>query len=620
MKYTKFIIENYKGIQFLELDLEKRPSSKVITLIGLNESGKTSILEAISFLHYGLPTDYAHQLIPKKDKINFTGSIKVKAFIKFGAEDNSLLRNFSKSIGISAIKPITEITIAREFEFENSNFIEEHNFWNISIEIKEAFLSDFTSLNSKDEKWKQLIFYIRNSLLPKILYYPNFLFDFPSKIYLDFETSQKFQQVQFRDIIQDILTSIDSELTIENHLIHRLQNKDDDSNKESLEHTLSKMSAKITKVVMGAWKNIMNIRGKEIIVSADVEKSDTLPVIPSGNPTTLTKPIKDKYYIEFRFKEGTEKYYISERSLGFKWFFTFLLFTEFRKNRVSDSGETLFLLDEPASNLHSTAQKKLLTKFSDLAKNSCLIYTTHSHHLVNPKWIGGAYIVKNNAIDYKRSFDFDSKNTDIKAIPFRQFVASHPNQKDYFQPVLDALDYQPGLLEKIPSIIITEGKFDYYTLKYFTDIIFKSSKLKNLHFFPGNGAGQNNHIIGLYLSWARPFAILLDSDKQGKKSQGIYLKEFGEIIKPLILTYSDLNEDLSGFSMEQLFSEEEQINITKLFNPEEKKFNKSSFNTALQELYINEKIYPFSEVTKQKIFNLLDTLNKKMRNINTGLI
>jgi AAA15 family ATPase/GTPase len=43
MKYTKFIIKNYKAIDELTVNLSKN----VIPLIGLNESGKTSILQAI---------------------------------------------------------------------------------------------------------------------------------------------------------------------------------------------------------------------------------------------------------------------------------------------------------------------------------------------------------------------------------------------------------------------------------------------------------------------------------------------------------------------------------------------------------------------------------------------
>ena len=47
----------------------------------------------------------------------------------------------------------------------------------------------------------------------------------------------------------------------------------------------------------------------------------------------------------------------------------------------------LFLFDEPASNLHPTAQAALLASLEKLSENAVVIYTTHSHHLINPLWL-----------------------------------------------------------------------------------------------------------------------------------------------------------------------------------------------------------------------------------------
>ena len=49
MKFKEFKITNFKGINNIVVNLDKSPSANVYTLIGLNESGKTSILEAINF-------------------------------------------------------------------------------------------------------------------------------------------------------------------------------------------------------------------------------------------------------------------------------------------------------------------------------------------------------------------------------------------------------------------------------------------------------------------------------------------------------------------------------------------------------------------------------------------
>jgi predicted ATP-dependent endonuclease of OLD family len=49
MKHTFFEIRNFKGIKRIRLEFDKKPSGNVYTLVGLNESGKTTILEAMHF-------------------------------------------------------------------------------------------------------------------------------------------------------------------------------------------------------------------------------------------------------------------------------------------------------------------------------------------------------------------------------------------------------------------------------------------------------------------------------------------------------------------------------------------------------------------------------------------
>ncbi|MEX0812689.1 MAG: AAA family ATPase [Chitinophagales bacterium] len=604
MKYTKFEIENFKGIQNLTLDLEKKPTSKIITLVGLNECGKTSILEAINFLHKDQPDSQKHKLIPKKDKLKFNGSVIVRGDLSLNKEDNIRIKEFAKTIGVLDIKPIKLLSISNESLFDNSNFIKSKHTWELYISIKNKESDDFVEIDDQNEIWKKIADYIEDNLLPKILYYPDFLFNFPNKIYLDKDFSKTKKQEQFRDIIQDILSSIDIDLTIEDHLINRIKDSSEGV-QEALEHTLSKMSSKISKVVLEAWKNIMNIKGKEFSVDAKSEKITEQVKNQQGAKVNKQRNV---YYLEFKLKEGTEKYFISERSLGFKWFFTFLLFTEFRKNRKTDLGETIFLLDEPASNLHSTAQKKLLAKFSNLVSSKCrLIYTTHSHHLINPKWLEGAYIIRNEAIDYKRGFDFDTNNTNINAIPYKKFVATHPKQQDYFQPILDALEYQPGLLEKIPGIILTEGKFDFYILKYI-DQVYLNNKYKHLHFYPGNGADGNDQVIRLYMAWGRDYKILLDGNGGGEKAKKRYKKVFGEVIQNHISTFTDINSDFD-YAIEDLFKTNEKLNITKLFDEKASTFNKSKFNTMIQSLLLQKKKVDISEETIKKFKEIFDYLD-----------
>ena len=455
MRYKSFHIKNYKGIKDLTLELDNKPITNIITLVGLNESGKTSILEAISLFHNMPEENDVHKLIPKNRKFNFSDTIELSAFMELDENDEMLISSFCESIGFKKNKPIRSVTKKLIYTFKNTEFLSEHS--GIALEFKfEGLLKTKkknTIYDNSSNEFSLLEKFIEETLIPSLIYYPNFLFDFPNRIYLEESKSIDSEQKTYRAVLNDIMDTLDEDLSIKEHIVDRLRNKTEGA-QEALESTIERLSKQITKVVFGAWGQLFNSEGKEIKLITGIDVSNNLA------------------YLEVKLKEGLNQFKISERSLGFKWFFTFLLFTEFRKNRSSENGEILFLLDEPASNLHSTAQKKLLTTFQNLVSNCRLIYTTHSHHLINPKWLSNAYIIKNKALDYNKEFDYNSDETEIEAILYKQFIVNHPEQKTYFQPILYAMEYSPSLLEEVPNIVLVEGKNDFYTFRYINEIIF----------------------------------------------------------------------------------------------------------------------------------------------------
>ena len=336
-------------------------------------------------------------------------------------------------------------------------------------------------------------------------------------------------------------------------------------------------------------------KGKQIVIEKDFEKVEAV----------------EYPYLEIKLQEGSDEYSIAERSLGFTWFFSFLLFTEFRKNRSSQRGEILFLIDEPASNLHSTAQTKLLQTFERIVSKSKLVYTTHSHHLINPEWLEGAYIVKNKAVD-TTSLDFDSQKTDVGATPYRQFAAEHPDQHTYFQPILDTLDYQPSNLELVPEIVIVEGKNDFYTFKYVHDYLLKDdirAKL-DLHFYPGNGAGKNGMVIRLYTAWGKKFAILTDGDAAGRAAKTKYIEEVGGIVRSRCFPLNDINPRWKDKCTEDLFSTVERMRIIKAVFPKITKYSKAHFNEAIQNLIATKTSIGLSDLTFKRFEKIFQEARK----------
>ena len=438
---------------------------------------------------------------------------------------------------------------------------------------------------------------IKQKNLPRILYYKDFLFHFPEKIYLERHAREGTEQKEYRNVIQDILYSIDKNLTIKEHLLERMKNKDQGSHRGALEQIILKIESKLNDEILTPWDSIFGKgKHKEVIISDGYE----------GNENK-------KYFIALKIKQGSNSYSINDRSLGFRWFFSFLIFTAFRKSRIEDPGETLFLLDEPASNLHQSSQQKLLNSLEKIFLDCKLIYSTHSHHLINPKWLAGTYIIKNKAIDYNLPEDASATETKISATLYKNFVANYPKEEDHFKPILDSLDYTPSRLEMVPSIIFTEGKTDYYIFKYMMNMLCKEKD--KLNFYPGAGVNKYDHQFRLYLAWNKKFIALFDSDNGGEEAKRKYITDIGEDIKNKIFTLKDINPKWNESTTESLFSEEEKIKIIQSYFKEHKTEEgnkKSQFNTAIQNLYIHNKNFNFDKETKSKFKQIFDFLKTKL--------
>ena len=65
MRFLSFSIANFKGIKNLTLNLADAPALSIYTLVGLNESGKTTVLEAINMFQTPITKSERHTLIPR---------------------------------------------------------------------------------------------------------------------------------------------------------------------------------------------------------------------------------------------------------------------------------------------------------------------------------------------------------------------------------------------------------------------------------------------------------------------------------------------------------------------------------------------------------------------------
>lgn len=601
MYYKSFRVINFRGISEVYLDLSH---NRILTLVGLNESGKSTILTSVDLFYKlikGNTPDEKNLNSFRPKGIDFTGSIEIGSELVFEDSDIKKLNDYlkTKNIPKTLIFP-KEFSYQINFEYKLHNYLATKTESGFKIHVKEdnAFLFD-----SDNALWQDLISFVKKNLIPEILFYEDFIFDIPEKIIFSKNNalppeldSQKNKEWQL--VLNDILKSVNFDFTSFQQDVVSIWDKDNDT----ANNRISKMERALNNKITTAWKELFKVKNRGKSNQRLNFKEIKLYCVPEGNNINVT----------FKVKTDTDKeFLISERSKGSKWFFSFIIFTEFRKKRTNN---ILFLLDEPASNLHSSAQLKILEAINELSNGSMVIYSTHSHHLINPKWLAGAYVVINESIS-EENLEGNMTTDDTAKINVEKYFTyigkGYGSTKfSYFQPILDRLDYAPSEVEPIPNITITEGKNDWYTFKYFTDVIFKDKYSYN--FYPGAGCPQHWDIIRLYLSWGHHFILILDGDDTGLKTESDYKKEFSGFVENKIFTL----KEVFGVKMEteDLFSERDKEKICdtvfgkdtySLIKSSASKI-KSSFNSAINQLLIKKR---FIQLEKQTIDNFKKLLS-----------
>lgn len=627
MRYKSFRIRNFKGIKDTTIRLDGIGGAAVFAFVGLNESGKTTILEAI---HSFSPDDATSELlggeedigVPFNDRVprhlisTFTGDVSVIATLSVTNEDKkliakTLLSNHGLDVDVENFP--SEVIFERRQRFKDGDF--KHSFFTLesSVSIK----------GSKQRKWRNptgnehaLVRDAVYSLTPDIAYFPTFVFDFPETAFL----TERGDEVDrfYRRVFQDILDYDGHGHTIEKDIIRRVREKAmvlpwlsfltkwiEHDDRIKIQHVMDRAGAAVTKLVFGRWNKIFkeDVKGKEVVISYEIVEGETQDSNGQKNKTH-----EHDVYIKFQIRDGTRRFNINDRSLGFRWFFAFMLFTQFRVagNVIRP---LLFLFDEPASNLHATAQQKLIECFPEITKGEhTLIYSTHSHYMIEPKWLEQTFIVTNRSdaplASVLDDISLDDESLDVKAATYRSFVNEHPNHTSYFQPILDRLEVAPSRFDFQKSSIILEGKSDYYILRYAA----QSLKYSELPLIPGLGAGTFGALVALHVGWNLNFLFLLDGDKQGKEEKQRYAIELG-IPPERIVTIDELVPNLHV--IEDLLDDSALIHIQSRLELQQPP-SKAQIRRFFQESLASSAVEPLGTAFNSNSKNLLDALKARL--------
>lgn len=522
MKIKRFEIRNYRAIEFVEVNL----NSALVPIIGVNESGKTSILNAIMAL------DEFRDKFNNGEHLEFnnnystaeTKNCTVSAIMTLSkAEIEDLIKATSTSTDSEDFKELKKLNTQTEFKLIRN------------LESKKYLVeNEYLTSKTKDVIAKKLYM-----LFPYILYFDDFTDRVPSAIEIPegYETGtpiRRGKDREWKEILVEIFkrSNTDIEESGEDPLSVYLSVTDEDRKAD----ILSDIESALNKEIIEEWKKIKRSG------AALADDSDKLTLSISNKGSSFYFKVKD----ESR-KDKKRTFSVNERSKGFQWFFNYMIKLKFNPKYKNDQEKSLFLLDEPGSYLHSAAQSELLKELKRVSQKNTIIYCTHSQYLLNPDIVNlGSIRIASKKKSKVQLFDYGSyKETKYTGA---------------LSPVYQALqiNYSPEFKGKV---VITEGVTDFYLFK----TIQKHSKKipKDIRFIPGSGASQSSTLISFALSFSDSFRLLLDNDTAGRKASHTYVKSFGEPLEKFIHLY---NEDKSKFVLEDHLSETDRLNLLSTTN------------------------------------------------------
>lgn len=553
-------------IDSTKVDIE----SDITCLVGKNESGKSSFLNALYRLNpirknaeFKIEDQYPAWL-EKKDRmkgINLEDERPVNTLFELEQNEIELIK---EKFGEGVLKSNT-LTLNKSYKgtlYHWLNLDENQYLKNLiqglsfSKEIRaeitncskiselRSFLDNYKSDEETTEKETESIGLLKERFGEQIgksetlisACYSLIQKNIPKFIYFD-----KYSTLPYTVKIKEVLEADDS--TLDDNMLTaksllRMAAADDDyllnPDYERRKRELENVANALTQDVLEYWSQNTSLR-----VNPDIDKTTVNK--PNGQTTVID---------ELKIRIWDDKHFLSlpfdEHSTGFQWFFSFL--AAFSEYEYKDE-PVIILLDEPGLGLHGKAQADFLRFIEErLAPKRQVIYSTHSPFMVQPNKLERARIVE------EKSRDEGSKVT-------ADVLTSDP---DTLFPLQGALGYdlaQHMFISK--NNLILEGTSDYTYISAISDFLVAKGRIglrDEWTLIPVGGADLIPTFVAL-LGIHLDLTVVVDARKEGNQKLA-NLSKNGYLKSKKIIT---LNEIVASkfADIEDLFSESDYL---KLYN------------------------------------------------------
>jgi predicted ATP-dependent endonuclease of OLD family len=344
---------------------------------------------------------------------------------------------------------------------------------------------------------------------------------------------------------------------------------------ETMRSRLEAISIKITDKIFEYWT-----QNQELEVEFDI-KPDAKDVHPFNQGNNL--------YIRIKNKKHRVTVPFSQRSKGFIWFFSFIVWFDTVKEQ-NPNKELILLLDEPGLSLHALAQSDLLRYIDYLSDKHQIIYTTHSPFMIHNDRLHQARVVEDRV----------DQGTVISD------NLSGSNSKTIF-PLQAALGYtiaQNLFINK--RNLLVEGPADLVYLRYVSNILDGNGKTvlrDDLSIVPVGGLDKVATFVALL--GANQLELVVLHDYSGAPDQRIQSLVQQKVLKDKrVVTYADFRGKPGpciGTDIEDLFEVSEYV---PLFN--------ETFKKKLPSPVMESDLKPGDRII-QRITNYLDSKSINLR-------
>lgn len=458
----------------------------VTIVVGQNESGKTAFLQALhkafpveQNINYNVTEEYPRKGLNNYQK-NHDDDPAVVCQLTYELT-SSEIKKINDDLGMELLDSLT-FTYSRKYKgsgtvtitIDEKPFIEYLlNSSNLTTEVKAATKSAVSiskfiellgelDLNGEEQEftdalakkfpsntWKnRLEHYVWNKHLfpriPKFLYFDDYRV-LPGKINLtELKRRVDYSVQNSQPLNEEDMTAL-SLLQIADVELDDITSS---NGYENIKAKLEAISNSITDKIFEYWK-----QNQELDVEFDIRQdpSDT-PPFNNGN----------NLYIRIRNRRHRVTVPFSQRSKGFIWFFSFIVWFDSIKQQLKTNNDLILLLDEPGLSLHALAQSDFLDYINYLSKDHQIIYTTHSPFMVPRDKINQVRMVEDKL----------KEGTKITS----NLASSDPKTIFPLQAALGYTIAQNLFIAK--KNLLVEGPADLVYLKYFSSIL----ESKNMEF------------------------------------------------------------------------------------------------------------------------------------------